>query len=371
MFQTKTELHTHLMGMLTVEEIIEFAKEIGIEEVCDINNPDMSISVDVLMSNNYYDKLCVPKDIQVPYSCLNDFYINRNLIFKDIVQQVRKDKNCTSREASMLVYNKWINKALARFVSQGVEYVEISYSIPEVFKDFILDNNLKGLIDCNFLLSTQRSNLVTSADTSANTFEKSAKKLKKLLDNDMAVGFDIMGEETPFSAEELDYSNYEKSFKRKLEVLFEELLKFDNTTLRIHSGENRDSFFNTNFALEVIDEIVNDKGYQIPPPEIRIGHGLYFENNDRYFELLKKYECIIEVNASSNYALSNISSYRDIPYSVYLDRGIPVVVSTDGAGVYNTDVKNENIIALNTIGKIDYNKILLDDDLIVSKKGRR
>ena len=84
----------------------------------------------------------------------------------------------------------------------------------------------------------------------------------------------------------------------------------------------------------------------LPPPEIRIGHGIYFDkNNKNYVQMLKKIGAIIEINASSNFGLKNVKSYGTIPYDYYLENGVPVVLSTDGHGLYDTSLKVEDYIA--------------------------
>ena len=196
--------------------------------------------------------------------------------------------------------------------------------------------------------------------------KQSAKSLKKILTQGTSVGVDVMGQERPFSIEELDYNN-SRSFQRKLEILFDELLQYDNTTLRIHSGEIP-APNNTLITLRMIDQIATKKGIVIPPPEIRVGHGLHFNPSEDYVNLLKKFHCIVELNASSNFGLKNIKDYNEIPYSYYLENDIPVVISTDGHGLYDTTIKEEDSIAKNHTTEKEYNTILQIDSDILGKK---
>ena len=87
-----------------------------------------------------------------------------------------------------------------------------------------------------------------------------------------------------------------------------------------------------------IDLISKKRNIVIPPPEIRIGHGLYFDGSKEYIDLLKKFKCIIEINATSNLKLSNVESLEKMPYNFYLSHGIPVVICTDGHGIYLTTI---------------------------------
>lgn len=108
----------------------------------------------------------------------------------------------------------------------------------------------------------------------------------------------------------------------------------------------------------------------LPPPEIRIGHGIYFDkNNVNYVRMLQELGAIIEINASSNFALGNIDEYNTLPYDHYLKNGIPTVISTDGHGLYDTSLKVEDYIA-SKVSK--YYKIIppLEEKIIEGKMKR-
>ena len=70
-------------------------------------------------------------------------------------------------------------------------------------------------------------------------------------------------------------------------------------------------------------------------------------------------------------ALSNITNPNQLSYNYYLNNNIPVVISTDGAGIYDTDVVQENYIAQNVAGDDSYIKLLDIDRKIVQKKGTK
>ena len=84
----------------------------------------------------------------------------------------------------------------------------------------------------------------------------------------------------------------------------------------------------------------------IPPPYIRLGHAVYFDysNSAEYVRLLGKLGVVIEINASSNLALSNIYNLLTLPYDFYRKNKIPVVIASDGAGFYRTSPLQENLI---------------------------
>lgn len=381
MEQTKTELHTHLMGMMTAEGFVDFLSQYLDCIYWPINEPISNATQTVPIASILNDKdalnsLRIPHGEQVDYFTLDDRYSTRTELLKlaahttfsklyDMLEDnypnvSNEDKRkIITQQAETTVYNDYINRSLQELVNQNVKYVEISYSNPRRIASFQISQNLQDKITCKFLLSTNRSR-------STRNMKQSAKSLKKILTQGTSVGVDVMGQERPFSIEELDYNN-SRSFQRKLEILFDELLQYDNTTLRIHSGEIP-APNNTLITLRMIDQIATKKGIVIPPPEIRVGHGLHFNPSEDYVNLLKKFHCIVELNASSNFGLKNIKDYNEIPYSYYLENDIPVVISTDGHGLYDTTIKEEDSIAKNHTTEKEYNTILQIDSDILGKK---
>ena len=381
MEQTKTELHTHLMGMMTAEGFVDFLSQYLDCIYWPINEPISNATQTVPIASILNDKdalnsLRIPHGEQVDYFTLDDRYSTRTELLKlaahttfsklyDMLEDndpnvSNEDKRkIITQQAETTVYNDYINRSLQELVNQNVKYVEISYSNPRRIASFQISQNLQDKITCKFLLSTDRSR-------STRNMKQSAKSLKKILTQGTSVGVDVMGQERPFSIEELDYNN-SRSFQRKLEILFDELLQYDNTTLRIHSGEIP-APNNTLITLRMIDQIATKKGIVIPPPEIRVGHGLHFNPSEDYVNLLKKFHCIVELNASSNFGLKNIKDYNEIPYSYYLENDIPVVISTDGHGLYDTTIKEEDSIAKNHTTEKEYNTILQIDSDILGKK---
>ena len=385
MEKTYTELHTHLLGMMRAEDLLLFAQKYTdyiyypIEKNLDDVKRIIPIA-DIFNDQKALNQLRIKKGTQVPDTYCNDIYANRGILLDylaNILCQKGKHKtnvnydyqfikdnypNINEKYAS-LIYEDYINLCLADLYNQGVNYVEISNSSLKKIKNFKIDPYLEDKIKCRFLLSTDRAKRIKS-------MKSSAKLLREALENGNAVGFDIMGLERPLTDIEKIYSKSEKSysFKRKLEIIFEILLKYENTALRIHSGENQASMDNTLLTLRYIDEIANEMKLDYLPTEIRIGHGIHFNQSDEYLELLKNYNCIIEINASSNYALSNISDYSQIPYDYYLDNDIPVLLSTDGHGLYETTIPEEDKIASQNTTNNQYKRIIDTDNKILRKK---
>ena len=381
MEQTKTELHTHLMGILPAEKFLGFLSQYTDCIYWPIDGPISNASQTIPIASALYDKevldsLRIQHGTQVDYLALNNMYATRTELLKLAVHKVTttisekladehldiaedKEKKIIQQQAEQGVYNNYINCCLEELVSQGVKYVEISYSNFKKTLGYSIREDLKDKITCKFLLSTDRSR-------STRTLKQQVKDLRKAMDSGYFVGVDIMGLEVPFSEADLDYNN-SRSFQKKLEILFDELRQHDNTTLRIHSGEVPNTN-NTIITLQMINQIAETKGIVIPPPEIRIGHGIHFTPSKEYLNLLKKFQCVVEINASSNFGLKNIQDYQDIPYNYYLENEIPIVLTTDGHGMYDTTIKQENEIAKRHTTPEQYETILKIDDDILERK---
>lgn len=85
--------------------------------------------------------------------------------------------------------------------------------------------------------------------------------------------------------------------------------------------------------------------------------------------MLKELGAIIELNASSNFALGNIEEYSDLPYDYYLKNGISIVLSTDGHGLYDTSLQIEDYIA-SKVSKYYEMIPSLEDEIIEGKMKR-
>ena len=374
--KTKTELHTHLLGMLSFPNLMRFLDKYGVKipinrkgEV-DYENDDVIYYAPLELINNkkIQRQFTIPHGEQVPYSSMVTYYSNRGNVISSVISEICKDKKIDIKdldgknEVAIEVYSKYLAMSLEELASQGVEYVEVSFSNYNVIKGLIskLPKSVTDKIKCNFLLSTDRGR-------SKKNFNQSAKNLEELMSKGLCVGFDIMGEETPMSGSDID-PHSPTSMAKKLDSIVEVLHKSEHSTLRIHSGESRDSENNTLHMLKAIKYIANKKGITIPPPSIRVGHGVHFVKDKEYIKLLKELSCVVEINASSNYALSNVDSYSEIPYKYYIDNDIPIVLSTDGHGLYDTTVKKELEIAKSILGLEGIFSIIDTDRNMIKKR---
>lgn len=403
--QPMTDLHTHFMEVLSGEEflgiVLEHIDYIGIDyegNLCstyprkesnprDLDNTGISrwYSKEEILNNyelyNFIVKqLSLPVDKQVEFGEINKI-LNRRTALLDLIgyltnqdlidgiqiperqleNAIRKIISDTKSE----IYFDMLIASLNTLKNQGVGYVEFSYSTHTTIQKMhkrLEGVNIKG-IDFNFLLSENRNAPGSSFreyPINPKTGEPKRNKnsvecnLRNMIKKGLVKGFDLMGLENPITANDyigdsLEYS----SLYDKLEPVLKVLNSFNDDSLvcRLHSGEieyETDAFdtkSNPEKTLEILDRIVENNKLQVPPPTIRIGHGLHIKKNKNYLDLLKKYKVIVEINASSNFTLSNIKDMKDIPYRWYYENGIPMVLGTDGGGFYLTTPTDEAKIA--------------------------
>ena len=369
---TKTELHTHLMGMLSYEGLINFLDKLGYmfpvkygkRLEFDSAYVERIPAKDALYDMDIRRQLSIPKGSQASYEELNQLYFVRNAIMGDIISLLKNkaDDPDLGDEIKYTLYGQYIEESLKELIDQGVEYVEISFSNAKIIENAInyVDPVVLDQIKCKFLLSTDRSKV-------AKDFRQCSRYMANLIEQDVAVGLDVMGSEFPLSDLDMDRTS-KFGLEQKLIPVIEQLNKWQDSTLRIHSGETRNSSENTLKILRIIDIIADDLKIIIPPPQIRIGHGIYFYRSEEYLDLLRKFKCAIEINASSNYALDNIDRFSDIPYNYYLDNDIPVVICSDGHGMYDTTKQIEDRIAESNVNSTNEFKILYADRKILKEK---
>jgi len=340
--KTKTELHTHLMGMLTAKEFLNLIQEysdyiywpLNITE----NENSTYVSTDNLSKNvDAIRSISIPLGESRPYEeGLKSLYRNRSELLSFVVRYYAFKNNINELDAQKIIYNDYFNRCLLELINNGVKYVEISFANYELIESFVQSQDTKDKINYTFLLCTQRTNKIGPS---------MQEKIRNAYNKGIAVGFDFMGMETPLDQDELKKTG-RKSYYRKIKAVLETLIYLPKSVFRIHSGESKGTEENTENIFKIIDEIKEENGYEdFPPPEMRIGHGIHYEKSDYYYNFMKKNHVIVEINAVSNLALSNIDSIDDLPYIDYLSHGIPIAISTDGHGAYSTTTIIEDKIA--------------------------
>ena len=342
MKQTRTELHTHLMGMLSAKEFLKLLEDYTSKIYYPVNDSQNEFCeeipvCDLINMPGVIEAISIPDGTRRPYGeGLHDIYRNRSELLAYVIQKKAKRCHVDEKVIREIVYNDYFNRCLKELVQHGVEYTEISFANEDLIEHFKQKRETKGKIKYTFLLCTQRTNKIGASVQY---------KMKHAYEEGNAIGFDIMGMETPLDDDELKETG-RKSYYKKLNTILETLVTCPNSVLRIHSGEAPGTEGNSEKIFRIIDKIKGEKGYNdFPPPEFRIGHGIHYIKSDYYYDFLKQKHAIIEINAMSNFALSNIHDIYSLPYFDYVKHGIPIAISTDGHGAYNTSIIIEDKIA--------------------------
>lgn len=78
----------------------------------------------------------------------------------------------------------------------------------------------------------------------------------------------------------------------------------------------------------------------------RIGHGLNLITDDDSMRLMRHGPYLVEINLISNLMLGYIDDYSQHPFPEYLRTGIPVALSTDDRGMWDSTLTDEFFVAV-------------------------
>lgn len=91
----------------------------------------------------------------------------------------------------------------------------------------------------------------------------------------------------------------------------------------------------------------------------RIGHGVdlgYEKNNYELLRHMAKNKVAIEINLSSNEFILKVKENRH-PFSMYKDFGVPIVISTDDAGILRTNLTEQYVLLAKRYPQVSYKDI--------------
>jgi adenosine deaminase CECR1 len=78
----------------------------------------------------------------------------------------------------------------------------------------------------------------------------------------------------------------------------------------------------------------------------RIGHGLNLITDPEMMLLMRHGHYLVEINLISNLKLEYVSDYSEHPFPEYLRTGIPVALSTDDRGMWDSNLTDEYFVAV-------------------------
>jgi adenosine deaminase CECR1 len=139
---------------------------------------------------------------------------------------------------------------------------------------------------------------------------------------DMFVGINMVGRED-------DDKGYPLRF---LPTLRQMRRKYPDINLAIHAGEVDEPNFHVRDTL-----LLGAK---------RIGHGLNLITDPDTLRLMRHGPYLVEINLISNLLLEYVSDFSQHPFPEYLRLGIPVALSTDDRGMWDSNMTDEYFVAV-------------------------
>lgn len=113
---------------------------------------------------------------------------------------------------------------------------------------------------------------------------------------------------------------------------------YKDVSLSLHAGELMVGLVKPEELTWHIQEAVNQAGAQ------RIGHGVDIMYEDRaILEVMKEKNTAVEINLSSNEFILGIP-VAEHPFTIYEQVGVPLVISTDDAGILRTDLTEQYVL---------------------------
>ena len=137
----------------------------------------------------------------------------------------------------------------------------------------------------------------------------------------------------------------DKGYPLRFLPTFRELRhKYGNVHLSIHGGE--------------VDEPNSHVRDTLLLGADRIGHGINLITDPDTMRLMRHGPYLVEINLISNLLLEYVSDYSEHPFPEYLRTGIPVALSTDDRGMWDSTMTDEFFVAVKEFN-LSWNEIKL------------
>lgn len=108
--------------------------------------------------------------------------------------------------------------------------------------------------------------------------------------------------------------------------------KYNNVRLSVHAGEVDEPNFHIRDTLMLGAD--------------RIGHGVNLITDNDLLRQMRHGPYLVEINLISNLLLEYVSEYSQHPFPEYLRLGIPVALSTDDRGMWDSNITDEFFVAV-------------------------
>jgi len=339
----KTDLHTHSSGQVSAKGLMEIALRNQVPYPTRLLD-ELAIPYsrsDVCMAKRYFYAPTDGQDVgripsqeeAVPLQTLStasrkilsaamSIPPDRQMTFGELEVSVYRFRTPITKSAAVARDLLW--KYAEEYARQGVRYAEITATssgllLPDYLK--MLHDELPRIeeqvgVKLRFLAGLPRN-------LPDQVLSREVEKLTMMGASPYLVGVDFVG------FEDNKVGNLENHISAIAEWAREQDPEF---TLRIHAGENRKNLSNVRESLRLAQK------YRM---RVRIGHaahGLDDEALEIAEALAREQLVIIEFNPDSNLALNNIDTAEELEMVKCLNRAIPFVVCSDGAGLFQTDI---------------------------------
>ena len=233
--------------------------------------------------------------------------------------------------------NPWLKaemlyKNMEAFAEEKITYVEFQVSLEEFEKPdgsfftedetaVIIRNRLlqKDAIDTGVIVRFQMD-FLRFLPSAVDLLRSSYKFVHD--NNDLWVAVNMVGREDTANGQPL----------RFLKAMQELKSQYSGVRLSIHAGESKQKNFNVRDTLLLGAE--------------RIGHGLNLIHDIETMDRMRQGPYLIEINLISNILLNYIDDFKQHPFPSYLREGIPVALSTDDRGMWDSTMTDEFFVAV-------------------------
>jgi adenosine deaminase CECR1 len=242
------------------------------------------------------------------WSRLNDLARNPVLLAEMLV------KNMQAFAKEGLVYLETQTSAFNKIKPDGSAYAP--KDVIDIFRQRLSEEDAKKT---GVIVKLQHSLL-----RFATNAEQTLKNMYRLADQnrDILVGINMVGREDNDKGHPLRFLKTFRELRQTMPAV----------KLAIHAGEVDAPNFNVRDTLLLGAD--------------RIGHGVNLISDPHTMLLMRNNRYLVEINLVSNLLLEYVSEYSQHPFPEYLRTGIPVALSTDDRGMWDSTMTDEYFVAV-------------------------
>lgn len=312
-----TDLHSHFRGVLTGEDYVGLLHQ----QQCNPTIPASWVGreQDVpFHAATAEDLKAIELMLEVGTESTSDF---------DILEIAYQNREYLESKCDLFIPE--LALILKRYQEEGRKHISLSTSKIasrghlQMIADYLPELERVYAITTEFLYSVPRNQ-------TPELSEERMEALDAILKHPYVNGIDIVGKEVDC------IKQFEGVIKRIADHVEPKMDELCYVVMRFHAGESRACHDNIKTSLQFIEEH--------PHIHVRIGHGnfgLDEETLDIMGQLAKEGRLIVEINPISNMRLGYIDiQAHDWPIEKYLKHNIPLVVGSDGIGIYGAKMKD-------------------------------